>query len=84
MYLAKIFVTHKKSILDPQGEAIKNALHRLDYDSVTSVSQGKYFETKLDCDSKEEAEKITDSICDSLLANPNMETYRFEVEKVGD
>ncbi|MCL0311858.1 phosphoribosylformylglycinamidine synthase subunit PurS [Apilactobacillus sp. TMW 2.2459] len=84
MYLAKIFVTHKKSILDPQGEAIKNALHRLDYETVENVSQGKYFETTLNCDSEDKAKQITDSICDSLLANPNMETYRFEIEKVGD
>ncbi|MEJ6348848.1 phosphoribosylformylglycinamidine synthase subunit PurS [Holzapfeliella sp. He02] len=82
MYLAKIHVTHKASILDPQGEAIKNALHRLDYQDVENITAGKYFEATLTSDSKEQAEETTRSICESLLANENMETFRFTVEKV--
>ena len=44
LYLAKIYVTYKPSILDPQGEVIKAALHRLDFNTVEGVNQGKYFE----------------------------------------
>ncbi|MHA8110964.1 phosphoribosylformylglycinamidine synthase subunit PurS [Lactobacillaceae bacterium Melli_B4] len=82
MYLAKIYVTHKPSILDPQGEAVKNALHRLDYTSIDSISQGKFFEVKIKADSQDDAVKTVESICEDLLVNQNMETYRYEVKEV--
>jgi len=47
MYLAKVYVTYKESILDPKGEAVHDALHRLGYTNVDSVELGKYFEIKL-------------------------------------
>ncbi len=52
MYLAKVYVTYKPSILDPKGEAIKDALHRLDYENVAAVTLGKYFEINLNCQIK--------------------------------
>ncbi len=55
MYLAQIYVHHKASILDPQGEAVLNALQRLGYDKVDSVKQGKYFEVNIKSDSEDEA-----------------------------
>ncbi|WP_010623640.1 phosphoribosylformylglycinamidine synthase subunit PurS [Companilactobacillus versmoldensis] len=77
MTLVKVYVTYKKSILDPQGEAITNAIHGMGFQDVNEVRMGKYFEISVDESSntlKEDIEKI----CDNLLANPNMETYRYE------
>lgn len=80
MYLAKVYVTYKPSILDPKGESIKSALHRLDYSSVSDVTMGKYFELKLAADTQADAEDTVKAICDQLLVNVNMETYRYEIE----
>lgn len=78
MYLVKVYVMYKDSILDPQGEAVKGAIHRLGYPAVEEVRIGKYFEMKL---SKSDAdiEKQVNEICDKLLANVNMESYRYEI-----
>lgn len=81
MYLAKVYVTYKPSILDLKGEAIKDALHRLDYENVAAVTLGKYFEIKLTPGEKPLAEQV-DEMCDRLLANVNMETYRYEITEL--
>lgn len=84
MYLAKIYVTYKPSILDPQGEVIKSALTRLDYTGISEVSQGKYFEVKLDARDVEAANAEVKSFTDSLLINQNTETYRFDLSIVNE
>ena len=84
MYLAKIYVTYKPSILDPQGEVIKSALTRLDYTGISQVSQGKYFEVKLDARDVEAANAEVKSFTDSLLINQNTETYRFDLSIVNE
>jgi len=84
MFLAQVHVTYKPSILDPQAVAIKNAMHRLDFDQVTAVRQGKYFEITVDAATSDEAETQVEAICDQLLANPNMETYRYDVKELAN
>ncbi|MCT4387918.1 phosphoribosylformylglycinamidine synthase subunit PurS [Leuconostoc pseudomesenteroides] len=84
MYIAKIYVTYKPSILDPQGEVIKSALTRLDYTGISQVSQGKYFEVKLDARDVEAANAEVKSFTDSLLINQNTETYRFDLSIVNE
>ncbi|MGO3499074.1 phosphoribosylformylglycinamidine synthase subunit PurS [Leuconostoc falkenbergense] len=84
MYLAKIYVTYKPSILDPQGEVIKSALTRLDYTGISQVSQGKYFEVKLVARDVEAATAEVKSFTDSLLINQNTETYRFDLSIVNE
>ncbi|ADG39869.1 MULTISPECIES: phosphoribosylformylglycinamidine synthase subunit PurS [Leuconostoc] len=84
MYLAKIYVTYKPSILDPQGEVIKSALKRLDYAGVAQVSQGKYFEVKLDAKNIDAATAEVESFTDALLINQNTETYHFDLSLVSD
>ncbi|AFT81911.1 phosphoribosylformylglycinamidine synthase subunit PurS [Leuconostoc carnosum] len=84
MYLAKIYVTYKPSILDPQGEVIKSALHRMDYAGVQTVTQGKYFEVKLQATDVDSATAETQSFTESLLINQNTETYRFDLSLVAD
>jgi phosphoribosylformylglycinamidine synthase len=78
MYLVKVYVTYKESVLDPQGEAVKGAVHRLGFDEIEEVRIGKYFEIKVN-PSEREVNELIEEVCDKLLANVNMETYRFEV-----
>ncbi len=84
MYLAKIYVNYKQSILNPEAQAIKGAIiNRLGYDEVNDLKLGKYFELTIDgVKNKDEAAKKTDEICDQLLANLNMETYKYEIEEL--
>lgn len=78
---AKVFVTLKKGVLDPQGKAVTEALHALSFRSVRDVRQGKYFEIELDAKSADQANKEVGEMCDKLLANTVIEEYRFEIEE---
>lgn len=78
MYLVKVYVTYKESVLDPQGEAVKGAVHRLGFDEIEEIRIGKFFEIKVN-PSEREVNELIEEVCDKLLANVNMETYRFEV-----
>ena len=78
--LAKIYVTLKKGVHDPQGEAVSRALSGLGYKNVSDVRVGKYLEVKLADMERTAAEaKVTD-MCEKLLANTVIESFRFEVE----
>lgn len=79
MYFVKVYVTYKDSVLDPQGEAVKGAVHRLGYDEIEEVRIGKYFEIKV-AKSDRPVEDMVEEVCDKLLANVNMETYRYEIQ----
>lgn len=78
MYLVKVFVTYKESVLDPQGQAVKGAVHRLGYKEVEEIRIGKYFEIKIAPTERPVAECV-EAICDKLLANVTMETYEYEI-----
>ena len=80
MYLARVRVTLKTSVNDPVGQTIQHGLRDLGFDSVTGVRSGKYFEVRLEADSKESARTAIDSMCDKLLANPVIESYSFDME----
>lgn len=84
MYIAKIKITLRSSILDPQGKTVEHSLKSLGYDKIEGTRVGKYIEMKINTDSKEEAECIADKACDKLLANPVMEDYEFEISKDGE
>ena len=77
--LARVYVTPKRGILDPQGKAIARSLHDLDYGEVGEVRMGKYIEIELRDLSKEEAERRVEAMCRRLLANSVIEDFRFEV-----
>jgi phosphoribosylformylglycinamidine synthase subunit PurS len=79
---SKVFVTLKKSILDPQGKAVEQGIHSLGYDNVSDVRIGKFIEMEIDTNSREDAERITREISDKLLANLVMESYSFVAEPV--
>lgn len=77
---AKVFVSLKPSILDPQGKTIAEALQTMGYASVQDVRQGKYFELDVDATSADQALSVASEVADKLLANPVIESYRVEVE----
>ena len=77
---ARVFVTLKPSVFDPQGKTIADALHSLGYSGVGDVRQGKYFELELAARSSEQARALASEVADKVLANPVIESYRVEVE----
>ena len=76
----EIYITLKKTISDPQGLTIKNALQSLGYHNLEEVRIGKLITLRLNSESKEEAEKIVNEMCRKLLANPIIEDYRFKIK----
>jgi phosphoribosylformylglycinamidine synthase PurS subunit len=77
---ARVFVTLKPSVFDPQGRTIVDALHSLGYQNVADVRQGKYFELDLATTERVQAEKLAAEVADKVLANPVIESYRIEVD----
>jgi len=77
---ARVFVTLKPSVFDPQGRTIADALQSLGYLSVQDVRQGKYFELDLGASSADEARTLAAEVADKVLANPVIESYRIEVD----
>ena len=77
---AKVYVTLKPSILDPQGKTIAQALHTMGYDTIKDVRQGKFFELDIDIDSAEAVRKTALEVAERVLANPVIENCRVEVE----
>jgi len=81
MYLARVYVSLKSTVSDPQGLTIQGGLHQLGFDDVVGVRAGKYMEIKIDQDTESDAARQVEAMCDKLLANPVIEEYRFELEK---
>jgi phosphoribosylformylglycinamidine synthase len=76
---ARVTVTLKSGVLDPQGKAIEGALRSLGVDGVASVRQGKLFDIELATQDRAAAEAALKSACDKLLANTVIENYRVEL-----
>ena len=81
MKKVKIYVTLKPEVLDPQGKVIMKTLHTLDYKDVSDVRASKLFEVTINSDDEKHICQLSNEICDKVLVNPNIETYRFEIEK---
>lgn len=79
MFEARIYVTLKESVLDPQGQAVLGSLHHMGHKNVQDVRIGKYIELKLRAPSEAEARKEVESYCNGLLVNQVIETYRFDI-----
>jgi len=79
---AKVYVTLKPSVLDPQGKAIKHSVELLGYRGVSDIRQGKYFEIAIaPSATAEEARASVEKIASDVLANPVIEDYRVEIEQ---
>ncbi len=80
MINARITVTLKNGVLDPQGKAIENGLSSLGFEGVGSVRQGKVFDVSLDHDDKSKAETDLKAMCEKLLANTVIEDFAVEIK----
>jgi phosphoribosylformylglycinamidine synthase subunit PurS len=80
MAKARVYVTLKKSVFDPQGKAVHDALRTLGYQDVQDVRQGKFFELDLAGLAAEPARRLVEEVAHRVLANPVIESYRVEVE----
>ena len=80
MTKARIYITYKPTVLDPQGNTIREALHHLGFEDVNSVRMGKYLEVELGTDDTSKAQEEVEAMCQQLLANPVIESYRFDLE----
>ena len=80
-FLARVYVSLKPTVNDPEGLTIADGLRSLGFAEVEGVRAGKYIEVRLTASSAEDARRRVDAMCDRLLANPIIESYRFEVEE---
>jgi phosphoribosylformylglycinamidine synthase subunit PurS len=77
---AKVYVTLKPSVLDPQGKAIHHSVELLGFESVADIRQGKYFEIALNpALTEQEAKSVAEKIAADILANPVIEDYKVEI-----
>ncbi len=76
---AKVIITLKNGVLDPQGKAIEGALSGLGFAGVDNVRQGKFIELDVDASNEGEAKKAVEAMCEKLLANTVIENYRVEI-----
>jgi len=79
---ARVFVTLKPSVFDPQGQTIADALHSMGYAGIADVRQGKYFELEVASKSEDQVRALAAEVADKVLANPVIESYRVEVEEL--
>ena len=77
---AKITITPKKAVLDPQGKTVQNALEHMGFKGLGNVRVGKYMEIELPGTDKELWRKQIDDACHKILSNPVIEDYKFEIE----
>ena len=82
MFLARVYVTLKPAVNDPQGLTGMGGLHSLGYETVEDVRIGKYLEIRVDTEDQAQAENDVAGMCDRLLANPVIENFRFTLEPI--
>ena len=78
---ARVYVTYKSGVLDPQGKAVRGGLNTLGFGEVGDVRQGKYFEIRLEMKDAAKARSLVEEMCKKLLANPVMEDFRIEIDE---
>jgi phosphoribosylformylglycinamidine synthase subunit PurS len=80
--LAKVRVSLKPVVNDPPGLAMRDALYNLGYDGVKAVRSGKHLQVYMEAESEDSARRLVDDMCRRLLANPVIEDYTFDLERV--
>ena len=80
MFIARVYVTLKPGVNDPQGQTVMGGLHSLGYAAVADVRIGKYLEVRLDGNDRAQAEAQVAGMCDQLLTNPVIEEFRYTIE----
>ena len=81
MYLAKVYVTLKPTVNDPQGKTVLATLKNLGFSSARDVRVGKFLELRIDELDRSRAQDLVNEICEKLLANPVIEEFRFDLEE---
>ena len=84
MFLAEIFITLKPTVNDPPGITVMGAVQNLEFNSVVGVRIGKFLQVKLAEPDRNEAERVIEDICQTLLANPVIEEYRYELKVLSE
>ena len=79
LWRARVFVSLKPVVNDPQGLSIRGGLRQMGYEGVEAVRAGKFLELTLRAETRAEAERLVEEMCRRLLANPVIESYRFEI-----
>ena len=82
MFLARVYVSLKPTVNDPEGLTIHGALKDLGFETIESVRAGKYFEVRFEADDEAAADRDVRRMCDELLANPVIDQYRYELEQL--
>jgi len=82
LFLAKVYITYKKGVLDPQGSTVKKALGTMGFDTIKDVRVGKYMEIMLEEKEKDVAEQKIKEMCDKVLTNPVIEEYSYDILEV--
>lgn len=83
MFQARIYITLKPTVGDPQGQTVLGGLRSLGFASVDTLRMGKYLEVRLSEGERGRAEAQVNEMCRKLLANPVIEDYRFDLEELG-
>lgn len=81
-FLARVYITLKPTVNDPQGLTVEGALRDLGFNSVRGVRVGRYLEVRLEAPTRGEAEALVQDMCQRLLANTVVEQFRFDLEEV--
>jgi len=82
MFNAKIYISLKEGVSDPQGVTIKHALDSLGYKGVKKVKTGKYLQVELEIDDKEKVKEEIEDMCKKILVNPVIENYTYKIEEI--
>ena len=82
MYLARIRVLLRSGVSDPQGQTVEGSLRQLGFDGVESVRVGKYVEVRIQAQDDAAADGAIREMCERLLANPVIEDYSYELERL--
>ncbi len=77
--IAKVYVSPKRAVLDPQGKVVQSGLHKLGYDQVVDVRVGKFIEVELGDVQRATAQEMVDQMCRRFLSNPIIEDYHFDL-----
>jgi phosphoribosylformylglycinamidine synthase len=82
LYLARIYVTLKPAVNDPQGQTVLGSLRAMGFAAVSDVRLGKYLEVRVDDPDRSQAHETVSDMCQKLLSNPVIEEFRFDLEEV--
>ena len=82
MFLARVYVTLKPTVSDPQGQTVLATLSNLGFDTATDIRVGKYLEVRINESDQSRADLLVKGMCETLLANPVIEEFRYDLEPV--